>query len=148
MLLVMIQNDELSLSVAQQRYVDWLCVAPGERVPATKKAFAEELGVDVKTLRRWEKKQVFRDAWKAQVEEVQGSPERTQRLLDSLYEKALGGDTKSAQLYLQATNRMAPPTVTVQSGKRTADLSDEELDALIVAVAEREKLQRGQLRVV
>ena len=136
------------MSTTQQRYLDWLCVAPTERVPVSKKAMAVELGVDVKTLRRWEKKDVFREAWKAQVDEFQGSPERTQRLLDSLYEKALGGDTKSAQLYLQATNRMAPPTVTVQSGKRAAELSDDELDGLIVAMAEREKHQRGQLRAV
>jgi hypothetical protein len=144
----MIHNDELALSVPQQKYMDWLCTAPGERQPPTKKAMSLELGVDITTLRRWEKKQVFRDAWKAQVEEVQGSPERTQRLLDTLYAKALDGDTKSAQLYLQATNRMAPPTLTVQTGKKTADLSDAELDELIAAVAEREKQQRSQLRVV
>lgn len=147
---LMIQNDELALSAVQQRYVDWLCTAPGERQPATKKAMAVELGVDITTLRRWEKKQVFRDVWKAQVDEVQGSPERTQRLLDTLYAKALDGDTKSAQLYLQATNRMAPPTLTVQTGKKTAELSDSELDELIAAVAEREKQTRAQsqLRVV
>jgi len=69
-------------------------------------------------------------------------------LLDTLYSKGLDGDVKSAQLYLQATNRMAPPTVTVQSNKKAAELSDDELDALIVAVAEREKSQRKQLRAV
>lgn len=106
------------------------------------------LGVNVTTLRRWEKKEVFVTQWKTAVDEVQGSPERTQRLLDTLYAKALDGDTKSAQLYLQATNRMAPPTVTVQTNKKAAELSDSELDSLIAAVAEREKAQRTQLRVV
>ena len=43
---------------------------------------------------------------------------------------------------------MAPPTVTVQSNKKAAELSDSELDSLIAAVAEREKAQRTQLRVV
>lgn len=142
------QNDELTLSTQQQRYVEWLCTAPGERVPATKKACAVELGVDITTLRRWEKKDVFRQAWKDSVDEVQGSPERTQRLLDTLYAKGLDGDVKSAQLYLQATNRMAPPTLQVQTGKKSAELSDAELDQLIAAVAEREKAQRTQLRVV
>ena len=142
------QNEELTLTQQQQVYVEWLCTAPSERVPATKKAMALELGVDITTLRRWEKKEVFRNTWKDTVDEVQGSPERTQRLLDTLYAKALDGDTKSAQLYLQATNRMAPPTVTVQSNKKAAELSDSELDSLIAAVAEREKAQRTQLRVV
>jgi hypothetical protein len=142
------QNEELTLTQQQQVYVEWLCTAPSERVPATKKAMAVELGVDITTLRRWEKKEVFRNAWKDTVDEVQGSPERTQRLLDTLYSKALDGDTKSAQLYLQATNRMAPPTVTVQSNKKAAELSDAELDSLIAAVAEREKAQRTHLKAL
>ena len=141
-------NEELTLSSQQQTYVDWLCTAPSERLPATKKAMALELGVDITTLRRWEKKEVFRNVWKDSVDEVQGSPERTQRLLDTLYSKALDGDTKSAQLYLQATNRMAPPTVTVQSNKKAAELSDAELDSLIAAVAEREKAQRTHLKAL
>jgi hypothetical protein len=146
--MVMKQNEELTLSTQQQRYVDWLCTAPSERVPATKKAMAVDLGVDITTLRRWEKKEVFRNVWKDAVDEVQGSPERTQRLLDTLYSKALDGDTKSAQLYLQATNRMAPPMVTVQSNKKAAELSDAELDSLIAAVAEREKAQRTHLKAL
>jgi len=50
----------------------------------------------------------------------------------------LAGDVKAAQLYLQATNRMAPPTVTVNSQQKSSTLSDDELDALIGALAERE----------
>jgi hypothetical protein len=138
----------LTLTQQQQVYVEWLCTAPSERVPATKKAMALELGVDITTLRRWEKKEVFRNAWKDQVDEVQGSPERTQRLLDTLYSKALDGDTKSAQLYLQATNRMVPPSVTISSNKKATELTDAELDSLIAAMAEREKASRSQLKVV
>jgi hypothetical protein len=144
---VMASNEELTLSSKQEQYLEWLCTVPSERQPRTKKDFAELVSVDVKTLRRWEKKQVFRDRWQSHVDELQGSPERTQRLLDTLYDRALGGDVKSAQLYLQATNRMAPPTVTVTS-KKSADLSDDELDALIVAVAERERDSRAKLRAV
>jgi hypothetical protein len=96
----------------------------------------------VVTLRRWEKKQVFRDRWQAHVDETQGSPERSQRLLDSLYEKALSGDVKAAQLYLQATNRMAPPTLNVTQQQKSSQLSDEELDSLIGALAEREREAR------
>ena len=113
--------------------------APKERVPSTKKAMAVELGVDITTLRRWEKRAAFKDVWRRAVDDVQGSPERTQSLLDTLYAKALDGDVKSAQLYLQATNRMAPPTVEVRSEKRVAELSDADLDELIAAMAKRER---------
>lgn len=142
------QNEELTLTSQQQEYLDWLCTAPSERIPPSKHKMALHLGVNETTIRRWEKKEVFRDRWKEQVDEVQGSPERTQRLLDTLYAKALEGDTKSAHLYLQATNRMAPPTVTVQSNKKASELSDDELDSLIAAVAEREKSNRTQLKAV
>lgn len=142
------QNEELTLSAPQQRYLDWLCTAPSERVPASKAKYAIEHVVDISTLRRWEKKEVFRSQWKQQVDEVQGSPERTQRLLDNLYNKALEGDTKSAELYLKATNRMAPPSVTISSNKKATELTDAELDSLIAAVAEREKAGRSQLKVV
>jgi hypothetical protein len=145
---MMKQNEELTLSAPQQRYLDWLCTAPSERVPASKAKYAVEHVVDISTLRRWEKKEVFRSQWKQQVDEVQGSPERTQRLLDNLYNKALEGDTKSAELYLKATNRMAPPSVTISSNKKATELTDAELDSLIAAMAEREKASRSQLKVV
>jgi hypothetical protein len=146
--MVMKQNEELTLTVQQQQYLDWLCTAPSERQPPSKAKMAEFLNVDPKTLRRWEKKEVFLNQWKAAVDEVQGSPERTQRLLDTLYSKALDGDTKSAQLYLQATNRMVPPSVTISSNKKATELTDAELDSLIAAMAEREKASRSQLKVV
>lgn len=134
--------EDVTLTAPQQRYVDWLCTAPAERVPATKKAMAVELGVDITTIRRWEKRPAFKQTWQGQVDELQGSPERTQILLDTLYDKAVAGDVKSAQLYLQATNRMAPPTVELRSERRVAELSDADLDELISAMARRERDSR------
>ena len=142
------QNEEMTLTAPQEKYLDWLCTAPSERVPASKNKYALENTVDISTMRRWEKKDIFRSRWKTQVDDIQGSPERTQKLLDNLYNKALEGDTKSAELYLKATNRMAPPSVTISSNKKTVDLSDAELDSLIAAVAEREKAQRTHLKAL
>jgi hypothetical protein len=140
-------NEEMVLTPAQQEYLDWLCTAPSERQPMSKQKMAEHLSVDVKTLRRWEKKPVFRELWESRIQAIQGSPERTQRVLDTLYERALDGDTKSAQLYLQATNRMSPPTIELKSDKKAAELSDAELDELIAALAARERDSR-KLKVV
>ena len=142
------QNEEMTLTAPQEKYLDWLCTAPSERVPASKNKYSMENAVDISTMRRWEKKDIFRSRWKTQVDDIQGSPERTQKLLDNLYNKALEGDTKSAELYLKATNRMAPPSVTISSNKKTVDLSDAELDSLIAAVAEREKAQRTHLKAM
>ena len=130
--------EENILDPRQELYLAWLCTPPSERVPSSKEKYAQQIGVNITTLRRWEKKELFRKQWQDKVDEIQGSPERSQRLLDTLYEKALGGDIKAAQLYLQATNRMSPPTLTVKSDKAAAELSDQELDDLIIAIAGRE----------
>ena len=139
----MMAIEEATLTVAQQNYLDWLCTAPTERVPASKAKYAIEHQVDETTLRRWQKKEIFVTEWKKRVDDIQGSPERTQKLLDTLYNKALEGDTKSAQLYLQATNRMLPPTVTVNSNKKATELTDSELDELIGQIAAHEKSRRN-----
>ena len=138
----MIMSTEAVLTQQQTEYLEWLCTAPSERNPSTKGAMATHLGVNRKTLNRWEQNPVFRNEWETKVTAIQGSPERTQRLLDTLYNSAINGDTKSAQLYLQATNRMAPPTVEIKNDRKTAELSDEELDSLIAAMATRERDQR------
>ena len=139
--------EENVLDSRQEAYIGWLCTPPSERLPASKEKYAVSIGVNITTLRRWEKKDVFRKEWQSKVDDVQGSPERSQRLLDTLYEKALGGDIKAAQLYLQATNRMAPPTLTVKSETNIGQLSDKELEDLISAVATQEKESR-KLRLV
>lgn len=129
------------LEARQLEYLEWLVTPSPERNPKTQIEMSRHLGVDPKTLRRWEKKPAFKQEWDRRVNEIQGSPERTQRLLDSLYSKALGGDNRAAQLYLQATNRLV--TTPPQSQTTTAsELSDEELDRLLVSLAEREQSKR------
>jgi len=145
---VMVTNEELVLSPDQKRYVEWLSTAPMERVPSTKQEFAATIGVDPSTLRRWEKKDVFRSHWESQSKESQGSPERTQGVLDTLHAKAMDGDVRAAQLWLQAMNKMAPAQVEVKHDRRAADLSDAELDELISALASHEHSQRKHLRAM
>lgn len=134
--------DENILDHRQEQYLDWLCTAPSERNPSSKNKYAEHYQVAVTTLRRWEKLDVFRKEWTRRVDEVVGSPERTQKLLDNLFDKAMAGDTNAAKLYLQTTGKLAPAQVTVTSEKRAAELSDAELDQLIGSMAARESERR------
>lgn len=135
--------EENILSDAQSAYVTWLVTAPGLREPSTKEDYAVVAGVNVTTLHRWEKRDVFRKAWASRVDDVVGSPERTQRLLDNLFAAGMAGDEKSARLYFQVTGKMAPQALNVSVDKKGSDLSDEELDAAIAASAGREKVARG-----
>lgn len=133
------------LDSRQLTYLEWLVTPSSERLPKTQAELARTIGVDPTTLRRWEKRPDFKKEWDKRVAEIQGSPERTQRLLDALYAKALGGDNRAAQLYLQATNRLMPAAPQSQTTV-ASELSDEELDRLLVSLAEREQSKR--LRVV
>jgi hypothetical protein len=133
------------LDSRQTQYIEWLVTPSPERTPRTQGELAKLLKVDPTTLRRWEKKPAFKKEWDSRVNEIQGSPERTQRLLDALYGKALEGDNRAAQLYLQATNRLIPTTITVQ-GNSASELSDSDLDKLLASMASREQSKR--LRVV
>lgn len=132
------------LDPKQEQFMNWLLVPAPHREPRTQEAMARQLDVDVTTLRRWQKKPSFHQEWKRRVEELQGSPERTQKLLDTIYDRALSGDNKAAQLYLQATGRMAPTQVNVEHTTKVSEISDEELDALIASVATGEKALRSE----
>lgn len=134
--------EENLLDARREAYLEWLCVVPSERKPATKAAYAELVGVSTETLRRWEKDDVFRREWERRSGEIVGSPERSQQVLETLYRQALSGDVKAAQLYLQATNKMAPATLTVKDERQVSKLSDQELEAMIAAAAASERERR------
>lgn len=130
------------LDERQEKYLNWLLVPAPHRNPKSQEAYAKEEGIDVTTLRRWQKKPHFKAEWQKRVDELQGSPERTQKLLDEIYQRALGGDNKAAQLYLQATNRLAPQQVNITHTQSLAEISDKDLEDLIASVASAEKAAR------
>ncbi len=134
--------EENLLDVRKERYVDWLVTVPSERQPSSKQRYADQEGVSVETLRRWEKEPVFRKAWELRSSDVVGSPERAQNVLETLYTQALQGDVKAASLFLQATNRIQPPQVVVKDDRQLAKVSDEELESLIAAAAVSERERR------
>lgn len=135
--------EERILDERQEKYLNWLLVPAPMRVPANKTLYGKENGVDDTTLRRWEKKPHFKNEWQKRMEELQGSPERTQKLLDTIYDRALNGDNKAAQLYLQATNKLAPQQVNITHTQSLAEISDKELEELIASVASAEKAARA-----
>lgn len=134
------------LDERQEKYLNWLLVPAPHRNPKSQEAYAKAEGIDVTTLRRWQKKPHFKAEWQKRVDELQGSPERTQKLLDEIYQRALGGDNKAAQLYLQATNRLAPQQVNITHTQSLAEISDKDLEDLIASVASAEKVARRESR--
>ena len=134
-------TSETLLDPRQEQYLNWLLTPAHERQPSSQQKYCDLHNIDPTTVRRWQKKPHFIKEWDKRVEELQGSPERTQRILDALYEKGLDGDVRAAKLYLEATHRLIP-TKAVEQKVTTSELTDEELDELIAKVADREKTQR------
>lgn len=134
----MARTERLFLTQEQEEYLAWLLTPEDSRTPSTKKAWAEEHGIHYNTLGQWEKKKNFAERWKLGVEGLSQSPERTQKLLDALYAKGISGDVRSAELYLKATGHMQTvSTINLNKTESVKDLSDDELQALIVEMSEK-----------
>jgi len=136
------------LDTRQEQFLNWLCTPASGRTPSSQAAYAKQVGVDETTLRRWKNKAVFKQEWKRRIEDLQGSPERTQQLLDNLFVRALDGDNNSAKLYLQATGRLAPMQLEVAHKTNVTELSDEELTELLAAGAASEQRFRLETKTV
>lgn len=130
------------LTKLQEEYLQWILLPEPARVPTSKRQWAEKHDVHYNTLTNWEKLKIFQAKWKEGVDGMAQSPERTQRLLDSLFNKGLDGDVRAAQLYLTATGQM-PQNQTLNIKHESAkSLSDEELESLIAQMASKEKEMR------
>jgi hypothetical protein len=146
--------EDLTLDARQLAYLDWICVPAPNREPSSKKAYATLHQVDITTLRRWEKLSHFRREWEERLQLLQGNPERTQKLLDSLYERAFGsqekcpecgqrgGETRAAELWGKWTGQLKAEVAKVEVSRAASDLSDAELDALIAKEAQDELAAR------
>ena len=132
----MANKESLLLNQEQEAYLAWLLSPDDSKDPANKKAYAEKTGVHINTLGYWEKKKNFIERWQLGIQGLNQSPERTQRLLEALYIKGVSGDTKSAELYLKATGQMpnAAQTVNIKTESSVKDLSDEDLQAMILEI--------------
>jgi len=132
-------KDSLLLTQEQEEYLAWLLTPELQRVPATKKAWAEAHGMHQNSPLNWEKKKAFIERWRLGIEGLNQSPERTQRLLDALYDQGLGGDVRSAELYLKATGNMPNQTLNVKNETSVKDLSDEDLERMILELGNKHK---------
>ena len=118
-------------------FLDWLLLGL-DRSPATQKEWAAENDVHEDSLRRWKRDARFVREWDRRAAELNVHPERTQRVIDSLFAQASQGDVKAASLYLQYVEKFTPKRRLVVDDERDAlGLSDAELaDELEALVAE------------
>jgi hypothetical protein len=132
------------------RLVEWLTTAPGLREPRTKEQLADELGVSPRTLRDWQNRPEVRARWEKEAVAVAGDPERTQRILDALYNAATDPEARdrvqAAKAWAEMTGAIKPKPKETQLDASTVQnrgvVTDEALEQLIIEAALAEKAQR------
>ncbi len=128
--------------------LDWLCTVPSLRIPETMDDLADELGVTSRSLRNWKSAESFLKVWRKHSNEVIGSPEKTQRLLENLL--AVGMDREHRQMvqaantFLKATGAIQPPERQEATKSALADMTIEQLQAMAAQVVQRELHERAK----
>lgn len=114
------------LTPIQEEFIEYmLTIGHGSQA-----AFAEEHGMNKHVLTAWKKSRFFMEEWEKRAKKLNGGVERTQRVMDALYDAAVHkGDTKAASLWLQAVERFTPTRKVIEESSKVEDLSDEELAA-------------------
>lgn len=114
-------------------YVDWLLMPESQRVPATKKAYADAIGRTTTTLLVWEKDDRVKWIIQDKADKLNMSPERVQSVMNALFKKAESGDTAAAKLYLEHVDKIMPRKE--RHAGDLAELTDEELAEMAADLA-------------
>jgi transcriptional regulator with XRE-family HTH domain len=123
-------------------FVEWLLTPPPSRSPRTQTELAEVLGVAKQTLSTWRADSRFKEELAKAQQGLAADPSKIQHLLDALYEKAMEGDTKSADLWLRSTGALKSQ-VDVSVNRDFGSLSDAELTAFLSEAAVDERAKRA-----
>jgi len=117
----------------KRRHLDWLLTKPRDRQPSTQKAHADELGVSPRTLRDWEADPEFIGVWEHEAIAVAGGPERTQQLLDKLFNVGMGEDrdrVAAAKQFFAIAQSIRPPAPKADAPSARG-MTDAEIEAAI-----------------
>jgi len=123
----------------RERFIDWLCFGDERIVGQSQAAFAEELGVHVKTLTKWKKDRRFKQEWQARLRETVLAPDVIADQLRVLHRIATneGDSTKDSDRiaaitqYQKLTGAAAAERHEINAGDAAGarEMSDEDLMA-------------------
>ena len=107
--------------------LDWVLRGP-DREPKDQYEWAGENGIHEDAVRRIKRDVRFAREWERRAAELNIHPERTQSVIDSLHQQAVGGSVQAASLYLQYIEKFTPKRrVVVDDDRDVVGLSDDEL---------------------
>lgn len=137
------------VSDAQARFIEFLITPAALRaeigLPNSIEALALELGFNKSSLYRWKDNETFKKEWDRRIMLAVGNPERVGMLIDRMFDLAMGGSSKHAEMLLKMMGKLqqGQPAVSVEVKHNDArEMSDEELTAAIERVARKELSER------
>lgn len=137
------------LDEKQELFLTWILVPESDRNPRTLVAYSELHDISLATLKRWRNLPHFRAAYEKWIKEHIATPERIQYATDYAYDMAYGGSLSPAEAIKWANHwadlaglKKIEPIVAKSASEALAELSDEELDALLHESALNEAKRR------
>lgn len=112
------------LTATQIEFVEWLVDV--NRM-GSQTSWAADHNMSPRTLGEWKKLPLFIEGWNTRLKELNIHPDRIQKVLDALWDKACTGDSKAASLYLQYVERFTPKATIIVRDKAISEMSDNEL---------------------
>jgi len=109
-----------------QDLLEWFLKGP-DRDPKTQREWAAERGCHEDSVRRIKRDVRFAREWDRRAAELNIHPERTQSVIDSLHQQAVGGSVQAASLYLQYVEKFTPKRKVVVDEREVSGLSNVEL---------------------
>ena len=136
------------LDERQESFLDWLLTPEVMREPRTMEGYSQESGVPYSTLKRWKGNTAFRAAYDKKVRSDIANPERVQRMADMAYERASDPNNRDNIKWAALWAQMAGLTKVEPGLQKTgtealADLTDEELKAVLAEAAQGEARRRA-----
>ena len=126
-------------------FMDWLLSAEYVVDKKPIKYYADTRHISTRTLFYWKNDARFKKEWEKRAYQNHRDPERLARMLDVLYRRAVEeGDMKAMEMHFKLMDRMTPDRTIVQTEVSMADLTDEQLDALIAQEAKNVKGTRAE----
>ena len=132
------------MSDKQMAFIEWLCTPEALRNPQRQKDWCTENHVTFGKPAEWRNDPDFKLVWSRRMTELQVTPDRLAEILDSLHDQGVKGNHQAAKLWISTVQAFMPkvnPVEEAPSATALADLSDDELEALVrdAATAELER---------
>ena len=120
------ESGERIMPPLWQDLLEWFLKGP-DRDPKTQREWAAERGCHEDSVRRIKRDVRFAREWDRRAAELNIHPERTQSVIDSLHQQAVGGSVQAASLYLQYVEKFTPKRKVVVDEREVSGLSNVEL---------------------